>query len=187
MSFRRPSLGPAFPPCQGKPAMTRFRIGQGWKHEPQAAPVDSFGLELDGVDLLAEASEEPLAQVVPALVDTVHALAVEGEPVAQVSLAEAHLELVFRRVDPQEVELTVVSLGRPARVHGAAVRVDLRELSDAAVKCGRALVRDLSEAAPAQWQTGRDGGRHRKMLQKLEAMEGAEPRPVRRAPRQTGS
>jgi hypothetical protein len=167
--------------------MIRFRIGQSWKHEPNAAPVDSFGLELDGVDLLAEASEEPLAQVVPALVEAVHALAAEGEPVAQVSLAEAHVELVFRRADHQEAELTVVSLARPARVHRAAVRVDLRELSEAAVRCGRALVRDLSEAAPSQWRTGRDGGRHRRMLQKLEALEGAEPRPVRRDPRQTGS
>ncbi|HVE83852.1 MAG TPA: hypothetical protein VND93_13430, partial [Myxococcales bacterium] len=163
--------------------MIRFRIGQSWKREPAAAPVDSFGLELDGVDLLPEASEEPLQQVVPALVETVHALASEGEPVAQLSLGEAHLELVFRRVDG-EAEIQVVSLSRPARVQRAGVRVDLKELSEAAVKCGRALVRDLAEAGRAGVDESQ--ARHRKMLQRLEALEGAEPSPVRRDHRQTG-
>ena len=45
--------------------MIRFRIGQSWKRERTASPVDAFGLDLDGVNLLAGASEEPLAKVVP--------------------------------------------------------------------------------------------------------------------------
>src|SRR5262245_28914497 len=162
--------------------MIRFRIGQSWKREPAAAPVDSFGLELDGVDLLPEASEEPLQQVVPARVATVHALAAAGEPLAQLSRGEAHLELVFRRVEG-DVEVQVVSLSRPARVQRGGVRVDLAELSEAAVKCGRSLVRDLAEAGrPAP-----DEPWHRKLLQRLEALEGAEPAAVRRDHRQTGT
>src|SRR3954471_7361619 len=163
--------------------MIRFRIGQSWKREPAAAPVDSFGLELDGVDILPEASEEPLQQVVPALVETVHALAAEGEPVAQLSLGEAHLELVFRRVDG-DAEVQVVSLSRPARVQRAGVRVDLKELSEAAVKCGRSLLRDLAEAGRPAPEDGQ--GWQRKMLQRLESLEGAEPAAVRRDHRQTG-
>jgi outer membrane protein assembly factor BamB len=161
--------------------MIRFRIGQSWKREAAAPPVDSFGLELDGVDLLPEASEEPLQQVVPALVETVHALAGEGEPVAQLSLGEAHLELVFRRVDG-DIEVQVVSLSRPARVQRAGVRVDLKELSEAAVKCGRSLVRDLAEAG----RPGPDDAWHRKLLQRLDSLEGAEPAAIRRDHRQTG-
>ena len=155
--------------------MIRFRIGQSWKREPEAAPVDSFGLDLDGVDLLAGASEEPLARVVPDLLEAVHALAQGGRRCAQVSLAEAHLELVFLRHD-LEVEVAVVSLGRPARRVRPPVRVDLAELSQAAVRCAQGLVRDLSDAAPALLR----GPRHRQMVERSNSLER---RPVRESGR----
>ena len=69
--------------------MTRLRIGQHWKREPSASPVDSIALELDGVNLLAGAVEEPLAEVVPALVGAVAALHAGKRRLAQVSLPEA--------------------------------------------------------------------------------------------------
>ena len=65
--------------------MIRFRIGQSWKREPSSTPVDSIGLELDGVDLLAGATEEPLVRVVPSLVDALTCTTwLEGAPCGQV-------------------------------------------------------------------------------------------------------
>ena len=68
--------------------MTRFRLGQRWKREPTAAPVDSIALELDGVNLLAGAVEEPLAEVVPSLVGAAAALRAGRRRLVQVSLPE---------------------------------------------------------------------------------------------------
>src|SRR5207237_836018 len=46
--------------------MIRFRLGQSWKHEGEGSePSDAISLELDGVDLLAGAKDEPLTRVVP--------------------------------------------------------------------------------------------------------------------------
>ena len=146
--------------------MIRFRIGQSWKREPDAAPVDSFGLDVEGVDLLSGASEEPLAEVVPDLVEAVHSLAAGARRAAHVSLAEAHLELVlFRRGD--DADVAVVSLGRPARLVRPRVRVDLAELVQAVVRCGRSLVRDLSGVAPALLREPR----HRRMAGQLGELE----------------
>jgi outer membrane protein assembly factor BamB len=115
--------------------MLRLRLGQRWRREAGAPPLDALGLEVDGVDLLAGASEEPLAEVVPALLEAVHALACLGRQLAQLSLPEAHLEvLLARRGD--EVELKVASLGRPARLVRPGVRVDGEALV-------RAVVREL--------------------------------------------
>ena len=79
-------------------SMVRFRIGHSWKRERERAPQDAFGLELDGVDLLAGASEEPLDRVVEQLLSALLELK-EGATFAEVALPEAHLELVMRRVE----------------------------------------------------------------------------------------
>lgn len=146
--------------------MIRFRIGQTWKREPGASPVDSFGLELDGVDLLMGASEEPLARVVPELVQALHGVALEGRTSAQLSLPEAHLEVaLFRR--GSQVSLKVVSLARPARLTRPAVELELSELVQATIKCARGLIRDLSEVTPS----ADPDARHRKMLRQLGQLE----------------
>jgi hypothetical protein len=127
--------------------MTRFRLGQRWKREPTAHPVDSIALELDGVNLLTGAVEEPLAEVVPSLVGVAATLRAGKRRLAQVSLPEASLELVVRRAG-LDVELSVASLGRPARMLRPPVRVELEEFADAARECGESFLRDLSQAAP---------------------------------------
>ncbi|MFY1830691.1 PQQ-binding-like beta-propeller repeat protein [Myxococcus fulvus] len=127
--------------------MTRIRIGQRWKREPSASPLDSIALELDGVDLLSGAVEESLAEVVPALVRAVASLRTGGRPMAQVSLAEAHLELVLRRVGA-EVELLVVSLARPARLMRPPVRVDAEELTEAVKATGARFLAEVTQVAP---------------------------------------
>ncbi|HZA14419.1 MAG TPA: hypothetical protein VE618_07980, partial [Myxococcaceae bacterium] len=126
--------------------MIRFRIGQSWKRERAARPIDAFGLELDGVDLLAGASEEPLDRVVLELLGAVETLAIAGERLAEVALPEAHLEIVLRRVGT-DVYLEVVSLGRPAKRVRGPVRLDLEELAAATVRCARALLVDVREMA----------------------------------------
>lgn len=127
--------------------MIRFRLGQQWKREPSGdSPLDAFGLELDGVELLAGAGEEPLAQLVPALIDAVSALQA-GESTAEVSLHEAHFELCFTRLPGAEVELSVVSLARPARLVHPVLTLDLLALIDASARCGRQWAKD-AEAAP---------------------------------------
>ncbi len=128
--------------------MIRFRLGQQWKRERGAEhPLDAFGLELDGVELLAGASEEPLAQLIPALVEAVLALQGGGRT-AEVSLHEAHFELCFVRVEPAEVELSVVSLARPARLVHPPLRLDLGGLLEATVRCARQWINDAGESAP---------------------------------------
>ncbi|WP_224371307.1 outer membrane protein assembly factor BamB family protein [Hyalangium versicolor] len=127
--------------------MTRFRLGQRWKREPTAEPSDSIALELDGVNLLAGAVEEPLAEVVPRLVGVAATLRAGRQKLAQVSLPEASLELVVRRAG-LDVELSVASLGRPARMLRPPVRVELEEFAEAARECGESFLKDISQAAP---------------------------------------
>ncbi|WP_342381692.1 PQQ-like beta-propeller repeat protein [Myxococcus stipitatus] len=127
--------------------MTRIRIGHRWKREPSASPLDSIALELDGVDLLSGAVEESLAEVVPALVRAVTSLYTGGQGMAQVSLAEAHLELVLRRVGPQ-VELLVANLARPARLMRPPVKVDVDELVEAVRTTGTRFLADVTRLAP---------------------------------------
>jgi PQQ-like domain len=128
--------------------MIRFRIGKSWKRERAARPLDAFGLELDGVDLLAGASEEPLDRVVVELLGALESLVVGTESFAEVALPEANLELVLRRRGAA-VHLEVVSLARPARRVRGPVGLDLEDLAAAAMRCAGALLRDVREAAPA--------------------------------------
>ncbi len=132
--------------------MTRIRIGQRWKREPATSPLDSIALELDGVDLLSGAVEESLAEVVPSLVRSVAAICGGRQRLAQVSLPEAHLELVLRRVGP-EVELLVASLARPARLLRPPVRVDVDELAAAAREGGERFLADVTRVGPKALST----------------------------------
>jgi len=127
--------------------MIRFRLGQTWKSEGASTPVDSFGLLLDGVDVLSGASEEALSQVVPDVVAAVDALSRKRGTFAQFSLAEAHLEVLLRRTS-EGVSLAIVSLARPARWVRGPLTLDLKELTQATVKCGQALLADLDEHSP---------------------------------------
>src|SRR5882672_2712369 len=97
--------------------MIRFRLGQSWKHEgDQSDPSDAIGLELDGVDLLAGAGDEPLTRAVPQIVEALYAMVLGNERAGQVSLTEAELEVCLLRLDDREVELCVVSVGRSTRL-----------------------------------------------------------------------
>jgi outer membrane protein assembly factor BamB len=127
--------------------MIRFRIGHRWKREPAEAPHDSVSLELDGVNLLPGAVEEPLVEAVPALVEAVAGLRAGGRRLAQVSLTEAHLELVLRR-SGTDIELQVASLSRPARLLRPPLRLDAEELAEAARACGQGFLEDLTQVAP---------------------------------------
>ncbi len=146
--------------------MIRFRLGQMWKREPEGLLQDSFGLDLDGVDLLSKATEESLVAVVPDLVDAVSALYLGGESLAQLSLAEAHLEIGMHRRDG-EVEISVIDLGRPARLARGPIKIELPELATAAVQCARALARDLSDCAPSL----RSIAPVQRMLRQMHALE----------------
>src|SRR5438132_12997155 len=82
----------------------KFRLGQNWKHEGDSAePSDAIGLELDGVDLLSGAGDEPLTRAVPSVVDALTALVLNGARASQVSLSEAELELCLTRGEGQQV------------------------------------------------------------------------------------
>jgi outer membrane protein assembly factor BamB len=157
--------------------MIRFRIGHRWKREPADPPHDSVALELDGVNLLPGAVEEPLAETVPALVEAVAALHAGRRRLAQVSLAEAHLELVLRR-SRADIELQVASLSRPARLLRAPLRVDAEELAEAARECGQEFLAEIRHLAPRRLSGAQQQGLERA----LEQLEGAfhhpeEPRP----------
>lgn len=127
--------------------MIRIRIGHRWKREPASPPHDSVALELDGVNLLVGAVEEPLAEAVPALVQAVATLHAGRQRLAQVSLAEARLEVVLRRTGP-DIELQIASLGRPARLLRPPLRVEAEELARAAQACGADFLADVAALAP---------------------------------------
>jgi hypothetical protein len=158
--------------------MMRFRIGQSWKREPDRVPQDSFGFELDGVELLPGAINEPLSAVVLQLVRAVGELQ-RGETLAQLSLPEANLELCMHRRE-HEVEIQVVSLARPAKLIRNPVRVELAELARAAGQCARALGRDLSGIA-----TPAESARLRAISRALQRLERQSIVPTRR-PRDSG-
>lgn len=156
--------------------MIRFRLGQQWKREGAAdGPLDAFGLELDGVELLTGASEEPLAQLVPALVEAAAALQA-GERTAEISLHEAHFELCFVRAGggSADVELMVVSLARPARLVHPPLTLDVHALIEASARCARQWAKDAGEAAPALVQTGP----WRTTEKKIRVLEKGTPAPV---------
>ncbi len=136
--------------------MIHFRYGQAWKREGHGSPHDAFGLELDGVDLLSGASEEPLERIVPELIDGLWGLVAGDVPLTGVPLPHAHLELLIRR-DGGQAKLEVVSLARPARRLYGPLTVELEDLVAAAVECGRALLADFAEARvtiPAEVRKG---------------------------------
>jgi hypothetical protein len=130
--------------------MICFRLGQRWRshQEDGLSPRDSFGLEVDGVNVLPDASNEPLLQTVGRLVGAVLGL-MKGERSGQLSLDEAAQELCLWRTRATEVELSVVRLA-PGGGQLPSLRIDLVELAQAAASCARQLVRDTQagRAAP---------------------------------------
>jgi len=127
--------------------MIRFRLGQTWKREDGPA-IDAFAFEIEGLDILASATEESLVRVVTDLVDALDALSARGERVAQVSLTESLLELCLAKVGDR-VEVSVCSLGRPAR-RARQLSVDLEDLRQAAARCARTLIADVTERSRSQ-------------------------------------
>jgi hypothetical protein len=125
--------------------MIRLRFGQTWRREG-VSPVDSVALTLHDVDLLVGANEEHLPEVVEAWSRAWQMLGSPEGELAQVSLPESRLELLLRRLAPSVLELTVVNLGRPARVARPALRVEVGDLRKAWVAGVGALWRDLEDA-----------------------------------------
>jgi len=99
------------------------------------------------VNLLPGAVEEPLVDEVSALLTAVASLHRGTRRLAQVSLTEAHLELVLRR-SGTDIDVQVASLSRPARLLRPPLRLDAEELTEAARACGVAFLQDLRGVAP---------------------------------------
>jgi hypothetical protein len=125
--------------------MIKFRLGQTWKRESAEAgePRDSFAFEVDGVNLLPGANDEPLVPVVEGLVEAVAQLVVDGELAGQLSLDEVQLELCFWRRAGLEVEVSVVSVGQPPRRGLPPIVVELPRLVEATLQCARQFLREL--------------------------------------------
>lgn len=123
--------------------MIAFRLGQHWQREAVSAlgPRDEFALELEGLNLLPGAIDEPLARTVLNLADAVVGL-VEGERGGQVSLE--HLELCLWRTRGVEVTLTIISLTPSPKTLRAPVTLELPALVEATVRCARAFLRDMT-------------------------------------------
>jgi hypothetical protein len=132
-------------------AMIRFRIGQSWKREaPGPEPKDAFAFELDGVNLLPGANDEPLVRVIGGLVDAVAAMVVDGDRAGQLSLEDVQLEVCFWRKPGHDVEVSIVGLrGEPKRVR-PAVMVDLPGLVEATLACARTFLRDTERHRETQ-------------------------------------
>ncbi|MFO0596223.1 MAG: PQQ-binding-like beta-propeller repeat protein [Myxococcaceae bacterium] len=127
--------------------MIRFRVGKSWQREDlgPGGPRDEFGLELEGINLLPGANDEPLIRIVTALIDTLCGLVVDGERAGQLSLEDVHLEVCFWRTEGHELELSVIDLASPPRQVRAPVTLELPALVEAAISCARALLRDITD------------------------------------------
>lgn len=126
--------------------MLRFRVGHHWQRETLAAggPRDAFALELEGLNLLPGANDEPLVRIVSSLVDTVASLVADGERAGQLSLEDVHLELCLWRTRGEEISLSVIDLSQPPRQVRAPIAIDLPTLVEATVKCARGFLRDVA-------------------------------------------
>jgi outer membrane protein assembly factor BamB len=141
--------------------MVRIRLGNLWKQDPllrselgrggaaaeraEERAVDALALEVDGVDVGAGRAEGALVASVEALGHAVLRL-LAGRARAQVHFSEGGLELVLGRRGASAL-LTVVILGRPARVLARDVEVDLADLASAAREAALALAEDLGSCA----------------------------------------
>jgi outer membrane protein assembly factor BamB len=142
--------------------MVRVRLGSSWKQDPElrsalarggaearqaaACAVDALALEVDGVDVGAGLAEGALVAGVEALGAAVLRL-LGGAARAQVHFSEGGVELALARRGTSAL-LTVVSLGRPARVLAQDVEVDLADLARATREAASALADDLAALQP---------------------------------------
>jgi hypothetical protein len=127
--------------------LIRFRVGHSWRREAPGpgGPRDAFAFELEGINVLPGANDEPLVRIVSGLVDAVAALVVDAERAGQVSLEDVHLELCFWRTQGNEVLVSVIDLSQPPRQVRAPIAVELPTLVEATVRCARNFLRDVEQ------------------------------------------
>jgi outer membrane protein assembly factor BamB len=142
----------------------RVRIGEGWASDPAVRDalraengasrraavrsiVDVLAVEVDGVDIGSGRTEGPLLEGVLALLGAVDRLAA-GEGHASVPFEDGAVELVLHRRGGSAL-VSVVTLGRPARVLAHDVEVDLPRLADAARAAARSFFERVVAVAPA--------------------------------------
>jgi len=124
--------------------MLRIRTGRRWTRERSAAPHDALSIDLDGIELLPGAEDEPLVPVTEALFASTRSLA-QGTALAEVSLPESGLVLCLdRTVD--HLSLRIASVARPARLV-RRITLDWREWTQAVARVGVAWLQDLETAA----------------------------------------
>jgi hypothetical protein len=170
--------------------MVRIRIGTGWREDPsvrlalarggEAAAeaagraADAISIEVDGVDVAAGRAEGALFPSLSALADGVARL-VSGATRAAAHVPEGTVELLLRRRGASAL-LSVVSLGRPARVLARDVAVELPALAAAVGEAGAALLAEIASDHPAAARS--PAVRElRRALARLEAARPAEPEP----------
>jgi outer membrane protein assembly factor BamB len=142
--------------------MLRVRLGSTWKQDPRLRSalarggsaaaeaaleaVDAVALEVDGVDVVAGRAEGPLVGSIEALADGVLRL-LSGSGRAEVHFSEGEIELLLARRGGSAL-VTVVAMGRPARLLARDVEVDLAELAQATREAANALEVELRALQP---------------------------------------
>jgi outer membrane protein assembly factor BamB len=110
--------------------------------------LDVLGIEIDGVDIVQGQSETAIFQSASDMAEAVLALCADAAGRAQVSLGESRTELVLGRRGAR-ASLSLVTLGRPARVVVGELEVELSALALATSDCATGLLADLAELNPA--------------------------------------
>jgi hypothetical protein len=124
--------------------MLRIRTGRRWTRERLAAPHDALRIDLDGVELLPGAEDEPLVPVLERLLASTRSLA-QGTALAEVSLPESGLVLCLDRME-DHLTLRIASVARPARLV-RRITLDWAEWSQAVARAGAGWLEDLEMAA----------------------------------------
>jgi outer membrane protein assembly factor BamB len=158
--------------------MVRFKLGGAAPPSSQEVRAVPFALEVDGVDLLGGAGEEPPARILPELLEVLGAVHKGRTRCGQLSLPESQLELCLYRLDTREVELSVVRFARPIQQVVKPLVLELTALTQAARECALAW-----KAAALAASTGPLLGRQA-LSAGLKRIEGpaAQVKPVARPP-----
>lgn len=174
--------------------MLRVVTGQSWKLNPTylsglksasrskrfsaGAVLDSLGLEVDGVDVMQGLSEAPIFEVVDQLGAVVLRLCREPSGAGQVTVADGAVELVMGRRGGK-ASLSLVCLGRPARMLAGEFEVELPALAEAVASCVHCLLSDLAAVDPALERTSYARGlaRRAELLRKAARLSGKKASP----------
>ena len=127
--------------------MIQFRVGKNWIREATAVPHDALSLLVDGFNLIPEAQDEPLSEVLGNLVAAIAQILSGGTRSGEVSLPNCYHQLIFH-LQGRQVEIVFIPLADPIRSR-PPLCVDILELVTAVCAAGSDFLKLFPDAGAA--------------------------------------